>query len=134
MMNLKILLPYGVFTENNDVTRIVLETVSGSYGFWPNRLDCIAALVPGILTYQTISEGVVYTAIDEGVVIKSGLDVKISVRKAIRGKELGKLREALESDIMNLEDRERHVRSVLAKLESGFIRNFQKVITNERST
>lgn len=123
---LKILLPYGVFAEKKDVKRMVVETRQGSFGFWPNRLDCTAALVPGILTYETESEGEVYVAVDEGVVVKTGGEVFVSVRHAIGGKELGKLREAVEHEFLNLEEREKNVRSVLAKLESGFIRQFQK--------
>lgn len=127
-MNLKILLPYGVLVEKKDVLRIVVETTSGSFGFLPNRLDCAAALVPGILTYETETEGVVYIAIDEGIVVKAGEEVFVSVRNAIEGKELGKLREAVEHDFVNLKERERNVRSALAKLESGFIRDFQELI------
>lgn len=127
-MDLKILLPYGVWIEKKDVTRIVVETRQGSFGFWPDRLDCAAALAPGILIYETKSEGVVYTAIDEGVVVKTGLAVFVSVRNAIGGKELGRLREAVEHEFLNLEEKEKHVRSVLSKLESGFIRNFQELL------
>ncbi len=127
-MNLKILLPYGVLVEKRDVLRIVVETTSGSFGFLPNRLDCAAALVPGILTYETETEGVVYIAIDEGIVVKASEEVFVSVRNAIEGKELGKLREAVEHDFVNLKERERNVRSAMAKLESGFIRDFQELI------
>lgn len=127
-MNLKILLPYGVLLTTNEVIRMVVETQSGSYGFWPNRLDCTAALVPGILTYETPSDGLMYIAIDEGVVIKTGRNVVVSVRNAITGKELGKLRESVEHEFLNLEEREKTVRTVLSKLESGFIRNFQQLL------
>ena len=51
-MNLRILLPFGVFTQKADVLRVVADTTDGSYGLLPNRLDCVAALLPGILTYE----------------------------------------------------------------------------------
>jgi F-type H+-transporting ATPase subunit epsilon len=51
-MNLRILLPFGVFAEKADVLRVVADTTDGSYGLLPHRLDCVAALVPGILTYE----------------------------------------------------------------------------------
>ena len=47
LMNLKILLPFRVFTEIKNVKRIVAETSEGSYGFLPQRLDCVAALSAG---------------------------------------------------------------------------------------
>ena len=53
LMNLKILLPFQVFDEIKNVRSIVIETSEGSYGLLPQRLDCVAALVPGIFTYET---------------------------------------------------------------------------------
>jgi len=121
-MNLKVLLPFQVFAEKTVVTRIVAETREGSFGLLPHRLDCVAALVPGILIYETEAEGEVYVAVDEGVLIKIGPDVLVSVRNAIAGTDLRRLREAVEREFLNLGEREQMVRSVLAKMESGFIR------------
>ncbi|MEN6426672.1 MAG: F0F1 ATP synthase subunit epsilon [Phycisphaerales bacterium] len=121
-MNLKVLLPFQVFADKTDVTRIVAETREGSFGLLPHRLDCVAALVPGILTYEDEAEGEVYVAVDEGVLVKTGLNVLISVRNAIGGKDLDHLREAVEREFLHLDEREQSVRSVMAKLESGCIR------------
>ena len=121
-MNLKILLPSQIFAEKTGVSRIVAETHEGSFGLLPHRLDCVAALAPGILIYENETEGEVYIAVDEGILVKTGFDVLISVRNAIGGKDLGQLREAVEREFLNLNERERDVRSVMAKMESGFIR------------
>jgi F-type H+-transporting ATPase subunit epsilon len=121
-MNLKVLLPFQVFAEKTGVTRMVAETRQGSFGLLPHRLDCVAALAPGILIYEDDAEGEVYVAVDEGVLIKTGPDVLVSVRNAIAGTDLGQLREAVEREFLNLDEREQSVRSVLAKMESGFIR------------
>ena len=121
-VNLKILLPFQVFAEKTGVSRIVAETGAGSFGILPRRLDCVAALVPGILTFESETEGEVYTAVDEGVLIKTGPDVFVSVRNAIAGTDLGRLRDAVVKEFLNRDERERKVRSVLAKMESGFIR------------
>ena len=43
----------------------------GSFGLLPHRLDCVAALVPGILTYETKEDGTVYLAVDQGVLVKA---------------------------------------------------------------
>ncbi len=122
-MNLKVLLPFRVFAAKTGVTRIVVETREGSLGLLPHRLDCVAALAPGILAYQDNDEDdEVYVAVDEGVLIKTGPNVLVSVRNAIAGTDLGQLREAVEREFVNLDERERAVRSVLAKMESGLIR------------
>ena len=123
-MRLKVLLPFQVFAEIKGVTRIVAETPQGSFGMLPHRLDCVAVLEPGILTYETEAEGEVYIAVDQGVLVKAGTDVLVSVRNAIGGMDLGKLREAIEHEFVNLDDNEKQVRAVLARLESGFVRRF----------
>jgi F-type H+-transporting ATPase subunit epsilon len=122
LMHLKILLPFGIYAEKTGVARLVAETREGSFGLLPRRLDCVAALAPGILTYQNEGEGEVYVAVDEGVLVKYGLEVLVSVRNAIGGTDLGKLHEAVEHEFLNLNDRERTVRSVMAKMEGDFIR------------
>lgn len=121
-MNLRVLLPFQVFAEKTGVTRIVAETREGSFGLLPHRLDCVASLAPGILIYESEADGEVYVAVDAGVLIKTGLDVLVSVRNAIAGTDLGKLRDSVEREFLNLDEREQNVRSALAKMESGFIR------------
>jgi F-type H+-transporting ATPase subunit epsilon len=122
LMNLKILLPFQIFAEKNDVSRIVAETREGSFGLLPHRLDCVAALEPGILIYETEEEGEVYVAVDEGVLVKTGQNVLISVRNAIAGTDLSQLREAVEKEFLILDESEQRIRSVMAKLESGLVR------------
>ena len=124
LMNLKVLLPFRVFAERLGVSRIVAETPEGSFGLLPHRLDCVAALTPGILSYETEAEGEVFVAVDEGVLVKAGPDVLVSVRRAMGGTDLGQLRQAVEQEFLTLDEREQSVRSVMAKLEAGFLRRF----------
>ncbi len=122
LMNLKILLPFRVFAEKTGVSRIVAETVSGSFGLLPHRLDCAAALVPGIFVYETDLEGEIYVAVDEGVLVKSGFDVSVSVRNAFSGSDLTELQKTVQQEFVNLDEQEQNVRSVMGKMESGLIR------------
>ena len=124
LMHLKVLLPFQVFTEQIGVTRIVAETSDGSFGLLPQRLDCVAALVPGILIYQTESSGEVLVAVDEGVLVKTGADVLVSVRRAIGGTDLGQLHAAVEKEFLTLDENEQSVRTAVTKLETGFLRRF----------
>jgi F-type H+-transporting ATPase subunit epsilon len=125
-MHLKILLPFMVFSDTDKVIRVVAESVTGSFGILPHRLDCVAALVPGILTYETESNAVQYMAIDEGILVKIGQQVIVSVRNAIGGSDLGKLREAVDKEFKTLDNEEKNVRSVMAKMEIGFIQTLEK--------
>lgn len=121
-MNLTILLPFQVFAEKKDVARIVAETPDGSFGLLPHRLDCTAALIPGILMYQTKLEEAVYVAVDEGVLVKTGTEVFVSVRRALGGTDLNTLRDAVEKEFRALDEHEQDVRMIMAKLESGLLR------------
>lgn len=121
-MNLKVLLPFQVFVEKLGVSRIVAEGREGSFGLLPHRLDCVAALAPGILTYETDADGEAFVAVDEGMLVKTGPDVLVSVRRAQSGADLGQLRAAVERDFVTLDEREKSLRSALAKMESDLVR------------
>lgn len=123
-MTLKILLPFHIFAQKTGVSRILAETREGSFGLLPHRLDCVAALTPGILIYETATEGEVYVAVDEGVLVKTGPDVLVSVRHALGGTDLGQLREAVEREFRTLDEHEQSVRAVMARLEARFLRRF----------
>ena len=123
-MHLKVLLPFQIFAEKTGVLRIVAETRGGSIGLLPHRLDCVAALAPGILIYETEIEGEIYVAVDEGVLVKTGPDVLVSVRRALGGTDLSQLRDAVEQEFMALDEHEQSVRSVMTKLETGLLRRF----------
>lgn len=125
-MNLKIMLPYQVFADLKGIRRIVAESPLGLFGLLPHRLDCTSALAPGILLFETETGEEKYMAIDEGILVKMGSEVFVSVRNAIEGKELGLLHKAVEEQFKSFDEQEKNVRSVMAKLEMGFLRQFEE--------
>ena len=126
-MHLKVLLPFQVFADKTGVTRIVAETRDGSFGLLEHRQDCVAALAPGILTYETEAVGEVFVAVDEGVIVKAGADVLVSVRRALAGAGLDQLRAAVEREFLTLDAQEKSVRSVAAKMEVDLIRRMARL-------
>ena len=122
LMTLKILLPSRIFARKTGVSRVVAETREGSFGILPHRRDCVAAIAPGILFYENQTEGEIYLAVGEGVLIKTGMDVSVSVRHAIAGTDLSQLHEAVSREFLRLDEQEQSVRSVMEKMESDFIR------------
>ena len=123
-MRLKVLLPFEVLVDRADVERIVAWTDHGAMGIYPKRLDCVATLAPGILTYQPAGGSELYIAVTEGALVKAGADVLVSVHRAITGHELGQLHRAVQEEFSHFDERQKKVRSVIAKLESGFIKKF----------
>ena len=110
--------------EKADVLRIVAESTYGSFGLLPNRLDCAAVLVPGILVFETSTEHEVCVAVDQGVLVKTGDEVLVSVRNAIGNLELEQLRAAVEREFLTLDEQEKSARAALSKLEAGFVHRF----------
>ncbi len=123
-MRLKVLLPFRVFSDDTRVSRIVAETHDGSFGLLPHRRDCVAALVPGILSYQCDGAGEIFIAVDEGVLTKTGDDVLVAVRRATRGTDLAQLRGAVQRDYLTLDALEQAARAATHQLESGFVGRF----------
>lgn len=122
-MKLKISIPTEVILEKKDVVRMVVETISGSLGILPLRLDCVACLIPGVLLFETKEEGERFIAVDEGILTKTGPDVNVSVKNAVIANELGTIEKIVKEKFLERSEQEKRIRSMLAKLESDFIKN-----------
>ena len=81
---------------------------------------------PGILAYEAAGTEV-FVAIDEGILVKAGPGVLVSVRNAVGGASLGRLREVVEQEFLKIDEQEKSRRMVLAKLENGFVRRFMEL-------
>jgi F-type H+-transporting ATPase subunit epsilon len=124
-MRLKVILPMNVLIDQ-EVTKIVAEAEDGSFGMLPKHIDFVAALVPGIFSFES-ENGEEFLAIDEGILVKCASDVMISARKAVRSKDLGELKKTVEHEFKTLDEREKKTRSILAKLEVDFTKRFLKM-------
>ena len=122
-MHLRMLLPTRILVDC-PVTKVVAEAENGSFCLLPRHVDFVAALTPGILSYTTADGDEEFAAIDEGVLVKHGPDVLVSVRDAVRGTDLGLLRMTLNDSFEALDDREKRARGALARMEADFVRRF----------
>ena len=125
-MNLKVLLPTGVLIEE-EVTKVIAEAHNGSFCLLPKHVDFVAALVPGILSFETAGGREAFVAVDEGILVKCGEEVMVSTRNAMRGPDLGQLRLTVVERFKVLNDREKTARSAMVKIEAGFVRRFLEI-------
>ena len=125
-MNLKVLLPTGVLIEE-EVTKVIAEAPNGFFCLLPKHVDFAAAIVPGILSFETAGGREEFLAVDEGILIKCGQEVLVSTRNAVRGPDLGQLRRTVEERFKVLDDREKTARSAMVKIEAGFVRRFLEI-------
>ncbi|WP_448571629.1 F0F1 ATP synthase subunit epsilon [Trichothermofontia sp.] len=126
MMHLKVMQPTEVLV-NQRVTKVTAEGENGSFCLLPQHVDWIAALVPGILSFESETGEEVFLAIDAGILVKQGAVVWISVRNALRGNRLETLQEAVQQQFRDLDEREQRARSMLARLETSFVREFMEL-------
>ncbi|MFT4653648.1 MAG: F-type H+-transporting ATPase subunit epsilon [Patiriisocius sp.] len=126
-MWLKILLPSRIFVYKTKVLNIVAESTNGAFGILPQRRDCIASIVPGILSYMTATNEEMFIAVDTGLLVKNGAQVLVSVRRAVGPGPLSELRTLVDTEFLSLNEQERDLKMVLNKLESGFLAHFSDV-------
>ena len=125
-MNLRVLLPTEVLIEEK-VTKVIAEAHNGFFCLLPKHVDFVAALVPGILSFETNGGGEEFLAVDEGILIKCGQEVSVSTRNAMRGPDLGQLKRTVVEKFEALDEREKTARSAMAKIEAGFVRRFLEI-------
>ena len=122
-MRLKLCLPTKTLREEK-VEKIVAEAPNGAFGILPRHIDFVAALVPGILSITLEDGQEIFFGINEGILVKRGPEVMISVPDAVRGEDLATLRRTVEQEFLELDERERTARAALARLEAGMVRRF----------
>ncbi len=125
-MNLKVLLPTEVLVEE-DVAKVTAEAHNGLFCLLPRHVDFVAAIVPGILSFETVGGRETFLAVDEGILVKCGQEVVVSTRNAVQGPDLGQLRRTVEERFEVLGDREKTARAAMVKIEAGFIRRFLEI-------
>jgi F-type H+-transporting ATPase subunit epsilon len=125
-MNLKILLPTGVLLHE-EINKITAEAVNGLFCLLPRHIDFLAALAPGILSFVSMEGKEEFLAVDEGVLVKAGQEVLVSSTRAVRGGELGQLKETVERVFRKIDDQEKAARSTMAKLEADLVRGFMEL-------
>lgn len=126
-MQLKVLLPTEILLDEA-VRKVTAEAANGSFCLLPKHIDFVAALVPGLLSFETEKEGEeVFLAVTEGVLVKSEQEVLVSVRNAVRGGDLGEMRQIVKEKFMVLDDKEKTARTAMARIEAGFVRRFLEV-------
>lgn len=96
-MKLKILLPTKVLLEQ-EVTKITAEANSGIFCLSSNHTDFAAALVPGILAFETEPQSPMFVAINEGLMFKSGSEVLVATIQAVSGGDIKRLQHTVDAE------------------------------------
>jgi F-type H+-transporting ATPase subunit epsilon len=125
-MRLEVITPMAICVDR-PVRRIVAEAPDGHFGMWPGHVDFVSELVPGILLYETEDGAERFVAVNSGTLVKCGPEVRVAVRGAVDGDDLGALRARVETEFRRHDEEERQSRAALARLEASMIRRFREL-------
>jgi len=122
---MKLLIPSRVLIERT-VNKVAAEAQDGMFCLLPHHVDIVAPLVPGLLTYSA-DDGEETLAVDTGILVKCGDEVSVSVRRAVRGKDVDELVATVRGEFLKLDEAERKSRAALARLEAAFVTDFTRM-------
>mgnify|MGYP000300461014 FL=1 len=131
-MRLRVITPATVCVDRT-VSRIVAEAPDGFFGMLPNHIDFVTQLVPGVLVFEPDDSGTDrFVAINSGTLVKCGEDVRVAVRGAMEGDDLGVLQERVVTEFRQQDEDERDARAALTRLEATMIRRFRDLEKADR--
>ncbi len=125
-MQLKVLLPAEVLLTE-EVTRVVAEAENGFFCLLSQHVDFAAPLVPGVFSFTAADGTEHHLAVDVGALVKKGSEIFVSTRNAVRGRELGELKEVVVAQFREIDEREKKARTAAARLEVDLLRRFMEL-------
>lgn len=125
-MRLEVFTPTALLLEVAAV-KVVAEGPDGFFAVLPRHIDLAAALIPGLFVYVTAAGDERFLGIDEGVLVKRGAELRVSVFDAFESGDLASLRAQVVRRFLSLDEHERNARTALARLEAGAIRHVLEI-------
>lgn len=121
-MRLKLLLPTHIEIDE-EVSKVTAEAITGSFTLLPKHLDCVAPLAAGILSFEG-SGGESFVAINGGILVKAGDEVRVAATEAAMGSDLATLERAVHEKFKRLDDSEVRAQRAIQRIEADFVRRF----------
>ena len=104
------------------VSKVIAEGTHGSFCLLPRHVDFLAALVPGLLSWQDDAGNEAFAAVGTGILVKQGGNVFVSAEQATHGAELKELKRIVRDEFNQLDERRRSAQAAMAKMEASFLR------------
>lgn len=131
-MRLKVMVPAKVIVDL-EVNKVIAKSPDGYFCLLPHHVDFVSALAPGILSYEDEGGREISLAIDEGTLAKCSSEVLVATRFAVgRPADLGERTRHTPS--LPQDDDEKRCRSIVAELESEFMKQLLGEEPDDRRT
>ena len=122
ILQLKVMEPEKILVKSS-VNKVIAEGLNGSFCIKPRHIDFVSALKPGILEYYT-DESEQFIAVNEGILVKCGQDVLVSVLSGIPGTDLSKLEETVREQFQKSEAINKATGIALKGMEADLLMHF----------
>jgi len=113
------------------VTKVSAEGIHGHFCLLPQHIDFLAALVPGLLSWENESGDEAFAAVGTGVLVKQGDRVLISTEQATHGGELSELKRIVQNEFSQWDERQRAAHEAIAMMEASFLRQTMNLVRDE---
>lgn len=120
-MRLVLTVPAGTLVDEN-VARIDTETNLGALTLLERHADTVLLLVPGLLSFRRHEEPDIYLAVDHGVLVKAGAEVRVACQRALIAGDLGQAAAAVRDRFVRRSEEEKRARTALYRLEAEILR------------
>lgn len=120
-MRLLLSVPTGVVLDV-PTSKVTGESDRGSFTLLPRHADGVMLLRQGLLSYLDETGAEVFVAVDEGVLVKAGGDVRVACRRAVVAGDLANAKRALTAHLELQSDNDRRARAALRSLEAEVLR------------
>lgn len=125
-MDLTVYSPLGTVLKTK-IKKVTFETLNGYYTLMPKHIDFVSAMNANIVRYTTVENEEKFVACHQGIVVKKGNDVTISVQKAVKSDTLDELQKTILIDFKESEEQRKELNTAMARLEVGLVRGFTQL-------
>ncbi len=125
-MELTVCSPLGTVLKVK-IKKVTFETLNGYYTLKPKHVDFVSAMSANIVTYTTEENKDKYVACHQGIVVKKGATVTMSVQKAVMGDTLDDLEVIMEKEFKETNEQRKQLNIAMARLEMGLMRGFNQL-------
>jgi len=130
-MRLRVFLPTSILVDR-EVRKVSAESAEGAFTLLPRHIDFAAILAAGLLAFEDEDGVETFLAVDEGTIVKQGREVRVSTQDAVMGEDLESLRDTVDRQFRQLDERQRRARGALSRIELDLARRFYEMQTHER--
>lgn len=124
-IQLKIIKPEKILIDE-EVDKVIAEGLDGSFCLKPRHIDFVSVLKPGILLYESEGEEY-YMAIDEGILVKYGYDVRVSVLNGIVANNLSELDKTVRDVFYKSEELNKATEFAMKSMEAEMLLHFFEI-------